>query len=209
MTELRIETAVPSPGDPDRPLVLLLHGYNSSETDLAGLFDYLPSEYRYVSLRAPLQREYGWAWFALERDADGFVLGNVGDGRDAVIDWCREHNEAPVGAIGFSQGGALALELLRAGVIDWAGVLSGFIAPSEDAQSAQVDAQLAARKPAVFWGHGLEDPQISAELVERLRAWLDEHSDATVKHYSGLAHSINAAELNDLGDWLRARPGRA
>lgn len=205
MTELQIATAIPSPGDPNRPLVLLLHGYNSSERDLAGLFDCLPREYRYASLRAPLKREYGWAWFTLERDATGFVLGDVAAGRNAVLEWCRANGEQPVGAIGFSQGGALALELLRAGSVAWAAVLSGFVAPSDSAETAAADRRLAELKPPVFWGHGNDDPQIAPELAQRLEAWLQAHTELSAHRYAALGHAISATELADLSSWLRTR----
>ena len=48
-----------------RPLLLLLHGYNSNEGDLFGLTPYLPLEPAIASLRAPLYTGYGHAWFPL------------------------------------------------------------------------------------------------------------------------------------------------
>ena len=48
-----------------RPLLVLLHGYNSNEGDLFGLAPYLPLEPAIASLRAPIFTGYGNAWFPL------------------------------------------------------------------------------------------------------------------------------------------------
>ncbi len=52
-----------------RPLLLLLHGYNSNEGDLFGLAPYLPLEPAIASLRAPTSPGYGYAWFPLLAEA--------------------------------------------------------------------------------------------------------------------------------------------
>lgn len=194
------------------PLVLLLHGYGSNERDLAGLFDALPSEFQYLSLRAPLPMQSGFAWFPLTMH--GATLAATG-GRvaaRAVASMLAEAGAEPVGAIGFSQGGALALELLREAEIpslDWVAVLSGFVLDSDldDHGEDLRDAALAQRAPSVFWGRGSADPVISPEHVARTLSWLPQHTDARIELYPGLAHSISLEEVTDLSVWMREQLG--
>ena len=50
--------------DPAAPLVVLLHGRGSNETDIIGLAAHLPSGPQYAAVRAPLVEGGGYAWFA-------------------------------------------------------------------------------------------------------------------------------------------------
>ena len=53
-----------SPDSPDKPLVVLLHGRGSRETDILALADYLPLGPSYAAVRAPIAEGPGFAWFA-------------------------------------------------------------------------------------------------------------------------------------------------
>ena len=50
--------------DPAAPLVVLLHGRGSSERDIVGMADLLPTGPAYAAVRAPLAEGGGYAWFA-------------------------------------------------------------------------------------------------------------------------------------------------
>ncbi|WP_347040441.1 hypothetical protein AAHB37_05055 [Glutamicibacter halophytocola] len=52
------------------PLLVFLHGYGSNEQDLMGLSQYLPEEFTYLSVRAPLQTGPGYCWFPLTQEID-------------------------------------------------------------------------------------------------------------------------------------------
>ena len=52
------------PSDPDAPLVVLLHGRGSNETDTIALADHLPDGLAYAAVRAPIAEGGGYAWFA-------------------------------------------------------------------------------------------------------------------------------------------------
>ncbi len=198
-------------GDESKPVVLLLHGWGSNEHDLIGLAPLLPNEFRYVSLRGPLTAPPGFGWFRLQFiGADNIIVHDHEVGAEAVAAWCDEHNVTPVGAVGFSQGGATALQLLRAAwmpSLEWAAVLGGFvIGPvSGVTEPDPRDVALAARKPFVFWGRGEADAIISQSRVAELDEWLDEHATAEKHAYPGLTHSVNQAEIDDLSAWMLKR----
>lgn len=206
--EYRIEHAE-FHGDADRPLVLLLHGWGSNERDMVSLAPHLPGEFSYASLRGPLPAPPGFGWFRLQFVGTDIRVHDVQIGAEAIAEWCSLNDVNPVGAVGFSQGGATALQLMRAGQpnsLAWAAVLGGFvIGPVSGAAADPRDATLAETRPHVFWGRGLEDTVISQSRVDELDSWLDTHADATKRSYPGLTHAVSADEIADLSEWMRQR----
>ncbi len=189
-----------------RPLLVLLHGYGSHEGDLFGLSTQLPLEPVIAAVRAPLNIGYGaHAWFPL-RDVPGDPdVRRVDAATDAMLSWLDTYATefTSIGLLGFSQGGALALQLLRHAPtrFDYAVMLSGFVA----AESHPGDADLAAVKPPVFWGRGTADSVIPHAAIARTQRWLPEHSTLTEGIYEGMAHSVSPMELAEVNEFLRAR----
>lgn len=189
-----------------RPLLLLLHGYNSHEGDLFDLAPYLPLHPVIASVRAPIDAGYGYAWFPLTgQDEAASVVAGAEEAVTAILDWLDR--AAPgatgIGLLGFSQGGAMSLELLRRdpGRFAYAAPIAGFALPGE----REGDELLAETRPPVFWGRGSADDVITADLVAHTQRWLPEHADLDARIYEGLGHSISERELGDLVAWLGAR----
>jgi phospholipase/carboxylesterase len=183
-----------------RPLIVLLHGLGSHEGDLFGLSPALPLDAVVASLRAPLREGPGWAWFP--RAAPGAPdPGAVDEAAHAVLAWLDTLDPGPVSLVGFSQGGALALQLLRLAPGRFAAVanLAGFLPPGLH----DGDATLASTRPRVFWGRGTVDDVIPDSAIVRTREWLPSHADATVRIYEDLGHGISNEELRDLVTFLR------
>ena len=202
-----------------RPLLLLLHGYNSNEGDLFGLAPYLPLEPAIASLRAPLYTGYGHAWFPLLVDgvelsveaADGATDGvelsvEAADAAtDAILAWLDRAapDAGPIGLLGFSQGGAMALELLRRAPdrFAFAVSLAGFALPGE----RDGDERMSQLAPHVFWGRGTADGVIPTASVTRTQAWLPAHSTLDERIYEGVGHSVSDRELADVAAYIRAQ----
>ena len=231
MTEVRIddEAVLWSASAADRegrPLLLLLHGYNSNEGDLFGLAPYLPLEPAIASLRAPIFTGYGNAWFPLLTEgadgaegtegAEGAELSIEGEGAelsiegadaatDAILDWLDRAapGVAAVGLLGFSQGGAMALELLRRAPerFAFAVSLAGFALPGE----RDGDARMSELARPVFWGRGTADEVVPAASVAHTQAWLPSHAELDERIYEGLGHSVSELELADAAAFLRDR----
>ncbi|TDW29765.1 alpha/beta hydrolase [Cryobacterium psychrophilum] len=188
-----------------RPLLLILHGYGSHEGDLFSLAPHLPLEPVIAALRAPLPVGDGWSWFPItdpSRPAT-VVESAVDAATTAVLDWLDNLAEPPasVGLLGFSQGGAMALQLLRRAPdrFTFAVQLSGFVSTGDSTG----DERLAERRPPVFWGRGTADPVIPTAAVDRTQAWLPGHSTLTERIYEGMGHSVSQAELGDVVSFLR------
>ena len=210
MSPLRSVSSTPdldATSEGSSPVVLLLHGYGSHEHDLPALAPWLPAGLPWASLRAPIDMDHGGAtWFPLEMPAEP-DLGTVNAATSAIWDWVEANvpPNAPLVPLGFSQGGLMALQLLRSRPERIAAtvVLSGLVADGTD----HADAGLAARRPPVFWGRGDADQVIWPAAIERTAAWLPNHADATIRVYRGLAHGVNEEEMTDVKAFLDATLG--
>jgi len=185
-----------------RPLLLILHGFGSHEGDLFGFAPYFPLQPAIASLRAPLTAGAGWSWFPIDVPGDpGTEALNAA--ALGVLQWLDALPEQPtsIGLLGFSQGGAMAIQLMRHAPerFEFAVQLAGFVAPAEHPG----DARLAELRPPVFWGRGTLDDVIPGEAIDHTQQWLPGHSTLTERVYEGVPHSVSEPELRDVVTFLR------
>jgi phospholipase/carboxylesterase len=188
-----------------RPLLVLLHGFGSHEGDLFGLSPLLPLQPVIASVRAPLRQGSGHAWFPAPDQRHGNTSPALADAAaDAVLTWLDVLPVPPsIGLLGFSQGGAVALQLLRRAPrrFAYAVQLSGFVVvPGED---AAVDAELERVRPPVFWGRGTADRVIPNDAVDRTQEWLPRHATLTERIYEDVAHGVSQPEIRDISAFIR------
>jgi phospholipase/carboxylesterase len=180
-----------------RPLLVLLHGLGSHEGDLFSLGPYLPLGPVLAAVRAPLPHGPGFAWYPPdERFAEHADAAAI-----ALLEWIDTLEFDSIGLLGFSQGGAIATQLLRhrPRFFRYAVNLGGFVMPDENPG----DEELARVAPPVFWGRGTADAVIPASLVDYTQQWLPLHTTMTERIYEGLAHSVNGQELQDVQEFIR------
>ena len=131
--------------------------------------------------------------------------GGVTAASEGLLDWLARvaPDAESVGLLGFSQGGAIALQTLRLAPerIAFAVVLAGFVADGE----LPTDAALAAVRPPVFWGRGARDEVIPAARVARTTEWLPRFVELSGRVYPGLTHSVSEEELGDVRAFLQKR----
>lgn len=195
---------------PTRPLFLCMHGWGSNENDLADLMRYVAPHNDYVSLRAPLTLPsagpdaYSWFHDSVPQGTDCDV--DIFAAASAVDAWVEKNipPDRDIVPIGFSQGGALAIHLLRLNPERYRAsvCLSGFIAPAELPHTAPADGRLASLEIPVFYGYGAQDNVIAKFEQFAAAAWLEEHTWLTSKSYRALDHSVSLEELADLRQWL-------
>lgn len=186
----------------DRPLLVLLHGVGSHEGDLFSFSPRLPLHPVIASLRAPTPYGTGWSWYDIGTPGEPNSAG-VDAAARAVLRWLDELPVAPpsVGLLGFSQGAAVAAQVLRhaPGRFGYSVHLSGYVTSGE----LPGDAELARLKPPVFWGRGTADEVIPAVAIEHTRQWLPAHSTLESHIYEDLAHNVSNEELADVVGFLR------
>jgi len=103
------------------PLLVLLHGYGSDESDLFSFAEELPNELFIISLRAPHKLQpYGNAWYAINFDAQQNKWNDIEQAQEAmkIIVSCIEQactqydlDKNNVSLLGFSQGCILSMAL--------------------------------------------------------------------------------------------------
>lgn len=186
----------------DKPLLVMMHGLGSHEGDLFGLNRFLPDDLVVASLRAPLGYGGGHAWFPAG-SGYGDDTAPLDASVQAVLDWIDtlEVTPAGIGLMGFSQGGCMALQLIRQAPerFNYVLQLSGFVAHTDHPG----DTALAARQPQmpVFWAHGDQDQVIAASAIEHTGQWLTGNT-AVEAHRYPMGHSVSQPELADLVDFV-------
>lgn len=187
----------------DKPLLVLLHGYGADERDLFGLAQFLPREFVVAAVRAPLAPPWpapGASWYPIE-GLESRDPTHVTDAASRLLEWLdASATDAPVALLGFSQGAAVALQAMRLDPERFLFVvnLSGYATPG----GLPGDAELAERRPPVFWGRGTRDEVIPEFLVAHTTEWLPGHSDLSGRVYQGLTHSVSEQELDDVRVFL-------
>ncbi|WP_460776174.1 alpha/beta hydrolase [Microbacterium sp. GXF7504] len=198
-----VRWSVPPADRDDRPVLVLLHGYGSDEHDLFGLVPYLPPEFVYAAVRAPLTPPFpapGFSWYPIE-GLDGRSTEKVTEGAARLLEWLDAAGIGRAGLLGFSQGGAVSLQALRLAPdrIPFAVNLSGYVHPGP----LPGDPVLAERRDTpVFWGRGAVDEVIPEPLIAHSIQWLPEHVDLSGRVYEGMAHSVSEQELHDVRTFL-------
>ncbi len=209
----RSERTVRQPGlngaMPSDPVLLFLHGHYGDRDDLAWVAERVPAPWRTVLLRAPLPLGDRFAWFHVADDGvRGASSSEAAPAADGLLAWIDENlGDAVVGAIGWSQGGATALQALRRAPRRLAFVvtLGGFT--TLDGESG--DAELAELRPPVFWGHGAKDDMITVDDIARMREFLPGHTTLTERVYPGVGHDLAPGMAEDALRFVAAHtPGR-
>ncbi|MGB3409815.1 MAG: hypothetical protein WBA45_01355 [Microthrixaceae bacterium] len=188
--------------DGDAPLVVLLHGRGSNETDIINLSDQLPNGPTYAAVRAPIAEGGGFAWFA-----------NRGIGRPAAesltdtMAWFRTWLDGvagttrPVVLIGFSGGAAFAggLILDEPDRYKGAAILYGTL-PFEAGVPTTTD-RLSGLP--VLVAHGDSDMVIPRDLLDQTWTYLEvEAGSVTTGVRDPGGHGLSAEVVTQLHRWL-------
>lgn len=192
-------------GSGDGPLVVLLHGRGSRESEIIDLAQHLPTELSYAAVRAPIAEGSGFAWFA-NRGIGRPVVSSL----RAAMDWFRGWLDGvapdgrPVLLVGFSGGAAFAGGLVLDDPQRFAGAAVLYGTLPFDAGVPTSAARLAGL-PA-FVAQGEDDHVIPRELLDRTWAYLTGESGApTIAMRPAGGHGITPEVLANLAGWLRER----
>ena len=191
--------------DPTAPLVVLLHGRGSNESEILSLAELLPKGPAYAAVRAPIAEGGGYAWFA-NRGIGRPVAESLRDTMDWFRTWLDEvaPTGRPVLLVGFSGGAAFAggLVLDDAARYTGAAVLYGTL--PFDAGLATDPGRLA--NLPVLVAQGNDDHVIPRELLDRTWSYLLSESGApTVAVRQPGGHQLTTQTVRELGDWIAHR----
>ncbi|WP_317899959.1 alpha/beta hydrolase [Aurantibacillus circumpalustris] len=211
-TSLTYSVNLPVKKNSKTPVLILLHGYGSNESDLFDLAKTMDSKFITFSLRAPnTTREGGFCWYELEflpnqqfkYDYKQAVLSRMKI-LSFISNACKAYqvDSTSVFLLGFSQGTIMSYDIALSTTNKVKGVvaLSGRMMEESKLQKTNL-AQLS--KIKFFIAHGESDNVIKIEEAQKANDFLKEKvlKDLTYKTYS-MPHSISGDELNDLRSWL-------
>ncbi|RAN79589.1 phospholipase [Bacillus sp. SRB_336] len=185
------------------PLLLMLHGYGSSEVRMAELFGSMPKGFTCAAPRGTLDVGGTRGWFLLDYFLDNDFAEVIG-AASSLLAWLDtetvRHGFSSISLLGFSQGMAMATTLLRLRPAAFTAAvgLSGFVLHNE---------LLAAMEPLepkvpFYWARDTADLVINPDATAFTAEWLAENTELSEAHYGGLGHNIGPAELRDVASFL-------
>jgi phospholipase/carboxylesterase len=182
-----------------KPIVVMMHGYYGNELDWSAHFDRLPEGVVGVSLRAPIAVGERWAW--VDFNKNGSV--DLPASRRGVRAWLDTLDTTSIALMGWSQGGAMALHLLRQDPrrFEFAVSVGGF------AWDTRPIRRVADARPPVFFGRGAEDDVIPPSFTRRSLEWLRTHTDLTEHVYPGVGHELDDRMLDDAFAFVSRQSG--
>ena len=196
------------------PLLLLLHGYGSNDSDLFSFATELPDEYYVISARAPYDLQYGsYAWYAINFDADQNKFSDHDQAilsRDLVVRFIEELkvkfpiDSSNITLIGFSQGSILSysIALSYPNIVQRVGALSGYLNLDINSENYQNN-DFSNLK--IFASHGTVDQVIPVEWARKTDPILKSLGiNCTYKEYP-IGHGVSPQNFFDLKDWLQGK----
>lgn len=205
----------PSSRPGEAPLLVLLHGLGSNESDLFGLAPLVDPRFLVVSARAPLTLGPGaYSWFQIDFTARGLEIDAQGGrrGAETVIQFLAEVCDAlpvdrsQVFLAGFSQGAMLAaaVTLARADLLAGTVIMSGAVMPE---LVVAPEAELAGFPVAQV--HGQWDAVLPVELGRQGRDYLAaRHAGVDYREFD-MEHEVTAESFEFIRDWLSERLDRS
>lgn len=179
----------------DLPLVILLHGHGSNENTLFAESAPFAATHAIASPRGPLTvgiDEYSWAPPSVPGHPDPDATRAT---TDALVRWVGELAHPVISLLGFSQGGLMVTELLRALPDRFASatMFAGFVLERDQAG----DDRLALRGVPVLSGRDDLDDVVTRAAFDHADAWLREHARVEFRFYEGIGHTLSAEEWRD------------
>lgn len=211
-TDLAYRIKEPSQKTDKIPVLIMLHGYGSNESDLFDISNSLDGRLMVFSLRAPNEiRGGGYCWYPMEFLPDQkfkYDYAEVKKSRVKILSFiskaCKDYNldSTNVFLMGFSQGTIISYDVALAAPKKIKGVLalSGRLLTESSAQKTD---GTAVAKIRLFIAHGRSDNVIKITEAEKATEFfkLKKVTALTYNSYE-MPHSINGKELNDIKDWI-------
>jgi phospholipase/carboxylesterase len=194
------------------PMLIMLHGYGSNESDLFDISTSLDPRFVVFSLRAPNAIEGGgYCWYPMEFLPDQKFKYNYEDAKRSrtkvlsfISNACKVYglDSNTVFLMGYSQGTILSYDIAISAPKKIKGVLalSGRMLPETAAMKADW-ATVAGQK--YFIAHGKSDNVIKITDAEKAVDFLKLKKVTTLSYTAyEMPHAITGKELNDIKDWL-------
>ncbi len=212
-TDLTYKVNKPNVITKKTPVLIMLHGYSSNETDLFDIAKTIDERYIVFSLRAPYAlKDGGFCWYDLQFLPQQQFTHNYKEAKDSrkkilsfISSACKNFgvDSTQVFLMGYSQGSIMAYDVALASPYKIKGViaLSGLLL--EETKALKTD-WTKAINVKFFIAHGNSDNVIKIAEAEKVNTYLKTKKviDVTYKNYE-MPHAIMGNELNDIKKWLK------
>lgn len=197
------------------PVLIMLHGYGSNESDLFEMAQLFDKKFQVFSLRAPYndRNNQGYSWYDLQMNTDGSKKHNYNEATESrkkilsfISNACKTYNldSNNVFLIGFSQGSIMSLDIALNAPTKIKGILalSGLLLPETTANNKLDWTKI--NQVKFYIAHGRSDNVIKFTEAEKIKTLFKEkkHPAFDFNSYE-MPHSICGQELNDIKNWLK------
>ncbi|HLP89677.1 MAG TPA: alpha/beta hydrolase [Nostocaceae cyanobacterium] len=198
----------PTTGQAPKGVVVTLHGWGANAQDVASLLPYLSlPDYEFLFPNAPFPYPHavnGRAWYDLRQEN---MYQGLEESRQILLDWMlslESNTGVPLSQTilsGFSQGGAMTLDIgLRlplAGLV----VMSGYLHPGAGTGDKQE------KWPPTLIMHGRQDQVVPLQAALQSRETVQLLGVAVDYHEYDTGHEINLQMLEMLQNFARKTVG--
>lgn len=193
---------------PHPPVMILMHGVGSNETDLFSIANRFPDNFIVVSARGPITLNPGrFAWFHVDFTTGKPVINfeEQENSRKLIAKFVDEiktiYSTDTVFLGGFSQGGIMSysVALTNPGLVKGIAVMSGRLL-QEIRPLVQESAKL--KELAIFISHGNDDAMLNIEYAHDAKKWLEDKGLKPEYHEYHAAHQLLPEMTADMLKWL-------
>ena len=212
-SELHYVVREPKIEQENPPLLILLHGYGSNESDLFSFASELPDNLLIVSARAPFDMTFGsYAWYAITLDASNEKFSDLDQARESLtkisnfIDEIKstyKTNKNNTFLLGFSQGAILsyALSLNYPNKVQHVIALSGYI-NDELLPSNVSDLNITTD---YYISHGTVDQVLPVEWARKAPDFLNTNNLKNVYSEYPVGHGVAPQNFFSFKKWIEER----
>lgn len=207
---LSYQVSEPTSMRAETPMVIMLHGYRSNETNFLRLKSKFPSHFLFVSVQAPIAySDKHFAWYGLDFSTDEKKpnLEEAAASRDKLAKFIKELQQKYAVApeqtflLGFSQGAIMSTSMgllhpeLVGGVIPISGRLPKAIEFEKNSDTAY---------PPFLIIHGESDDVISVgEAYGLLKKLHDLGARKVERLFHPDGHTVTADVIREINDWFQ------
>jgi phospholipase/carboxylesterase len=211
-TELIYLVKEPAKKTNNTPVIIMLHGYGSNESDLFDVSNALDSRFIVFSLRAPYPiNGGGFSWYDMQFLPDQKFTYNyqqTKESRAKILSFiskaCLAHgvDSTQVFLMGYSQGGIMAYDIALAASKKINGIMALSSYMLTETKLLKTDL-LSLAKLKIFIAHGRYDNVIKITEAENATAFLKEKKVTNIVYsVYEMPHALTGKELNDIKQWL-------
>jgi phospholipase/carboxylesterase len=197
----------------ESPLLLLLHGFGSSESDLHSFANYLPENHYIVSIRAPFKLPNGgFAWYNISFDEDMNKFNDHEQAKDSInmiINFIEELSNKylidkdKISLLGFSQGTILSYALCLNYPEKFKNII-GFSGYIDEAMINIESENTDYSKLNLYISHGKDDPIIPVDWARKSTEVLKRNKIKYSFNEFNSGHTISAENFYDFKNWLES-----